>query len=302
MAAIRLLIALTTAVVGIVLVIPIFVVGLPFIAVYLLTTVIVRALEPRFVTWREIIEYYPQIGWKPRGSLDTHHLSDDIFHMTTDPDGWRGIRSISESQVVVFGDSFALGYGIDDHDFFANVASGVRIKAIGAGGYNMVQELLWLERLSPQLPGKLVVWLIYFGNDLYENLAPEMYGYRMPFVRELDGTGEWEIVTSHVQPSKWSFVADPATVGIKYYQKLAELCSPTFFSERAYAACEYLIRNGKDVCSQVGARLIVITIPEITQLSQSGHQRLASIQKQRPGPQGLRPGSRREGALISSLR
>jgi len=282
----RNLLAMTAAGIGIILALPIIVVALPFWIVALLTSSIARALEPRFVTWKEIIEYYPAIGWKPRPNLDTHHLSDDVFRMTTDGEGWRGKSTVSESHIVVLGDSFAFGYGVDDKDFFANVNPTFRIKAIGASGYNMVQEFLWLERLSPLLQGKLVVWLIYFGNDLYENLVPDMYGYRMPFVRQLDGTREWEIVTSHVGPAKWPFVDTLDTVGVKYYQKLAELCGPTFLSARAYPACAYLIQKGRDICKQVGAKLVVVSIPDITQLSQSGRKRLASLA---PDPETFDP-------------
>jgi len=48
-------------------------------------------------------------------------------------------------------------------------------------------------------------------------------------------------------------------------------------SERAYSACEFLLRKGQEVCIQGGARLVVMTIPEVTQLSQEGLKRLSSL-------------------------
>jgi len=251
---------------------PLVILGLPFAIVAVLTRRVARRLERPHVAWPELIAFDPTVGWKPRPCARADHLADDVFHAATDADGWRGTRSVTESDVVVFGDSFAWGYGIDDEDFFGNLNRDVRVKAIGINGYNMVQELLWMERLSAELRGKLVVWFIYLGNDLYENLAPHMWGYRMPFMRGTGNRGGWEIVTSHLSPARLPYRAD----GRVYYERLAELCSPSFLAERAYAACEFLLAKGRDVCARVDARLLVMTIPDSTQLTAAGTRWLLS--------------------------
>jgi hypothetical protein len=127
-----------------------------------------------------------------------------------------------------------------------------------------------MRRLAPQLRGKLVVWFIYFGNDLYENLTPHTSGYRMPFVRRLNGTGAWEIVSSHIRSKKWFYALGSNGDGRDHYAKLAELCGPSFLSDKAYPACAYLLREGQDLCWQSGAELVVMTIPEITQMTDRG--------------------------------
>jgi len=283
-ATLRFLLALIAGIVGILLSVPIILVGLPFAAVATLTRTIAHVLEPQFLTWGELIEFDPRIGWRSRANLDTNHLTDDVFHVTTDGQGWRGNRSIAESKIVVFGDSFAWGYGMDDEHFFANLNPILGIKAIGAVGYNMVQELLCLQQLSSQVRGKLVVWLIYYGNDLYDNLVPDMCSYKTPFVRQVDGTRDWEIITSHISQTRWPYKTDLRTYGWNYYQKLAELCSLTFLSQRAYAACDFLIRRAKNICTDKGAKLVVMTIPEITQLTEAGLKRLVSLS---PSPESL---------------
>ncbi len=265
--------ALFGALLGALLATPIILLGLPFWAVALLTRALCWILEPQVVAWQDVIEFHPTIGWKPKPHLHTHGLADEAFHLTTDSQGWRGRATIAESEILVFGDSFAFGHGVSDRAFFSELIPGLYIKAIGAPGYNMVQELLWMERLSSQLKGKVVVWLIYFGNDLYENLVPDMCGYRMPFVREVNGTGDWQVITHHVKPAKWLLTPDRRN----YYEKLAELCSLTLLSHRAYAACEFLIRRGRDICTEAGAKLTVVTIPETSQLTKTGLQWLASL-------------------------
>jgi hypothetical protein len=201
---------------------------------------------------------------------------DGVFHIVTDAQGWPGTTSIAESDVVVFGDSYAFGYGVNVEDFFAERHHGVRIKAIGAPAYNMVQEVLLMRQLSPQLAGKLVVWFIFVGNDLHDNLTPNMYHYRMPFVREVNGTGSWEIVTSHVNPVQWPYISARFRDFTLWDRLLADIHSPTFLAQRAYSACEFLIGEGSAICNCAGARLLVMTIPDPLTVSQRGLQRLFS--------------------------
>ncbi|MGI9294083.1 MAG: hypothetical protein ACR2PS_08890, partial [Pseudomonadales bacterium] len=274
MTTIRLVIAAISGTVGLLLTVPIIILVLPFWIVASLTRLIrlpLDSLNTKVLSWQQLIEYEPEIGWKPKVKLNCYARADKVFHVITDSDGWRGQRSLSESELVVFGDSYAFGYGVSDKAFFANSVSGCRIKSIGVNGYNMVQSLMWMQRLSSQLRGKVVVWFIYYGNDLYENLQPNLGHYRMPFAR-VNGSGGWQIETKHVNTSKWR--SNPQR---DYHAKLAEICSSTFLAERAYSACEFLIEEGRDLCRQVDAVLVVVSIPDITQISTERGQKLASL-------------------------
>ncbi len=258
---------------GLLVILPVAALALPFWLVSGLTRafrLLLSVLERRTSAWQELIEFEPVLGWKNRGHIDTRARNEGVYRLTTDADGWRGSVTLADSDIVVFGDSFAFGYAADDMIFFAHQVEGARVKAIGANGYNLVQELLWMERLAPKLRGKLVVWFIYYGNDLYENLQPKLHDrYRMPFVRNTNGLTSWEIVTEHVSPESWSFpVSRPTSM-------LAEICSPTFTAQRAFAACEFLIQRGRETCEGAGARLVVLGIPDRRQLSQNGRRQLA---------------------------
>jgi hypothetical protein len=268
----RALLAMVAALFGLLLAAPVIVLGLPFWAIAFLTRTVARLLEPRFVPWNELIKFDPTLGWKPKANLNTCGIADDVFHLTTDSQGWRGQTSLAESEVVVFGDSYAFGYGADDKAIFSEINPHVRIKAIGAPGYNMVQELLLMRQLSSQLRDKLVVWFPYLGNDLYENLMPDMKGYRTPFVRQVNGAGDWEIVTHHINPTKWPYTSRQRS----YLHILAQLCTPAFLSQRVYAACEFLIKEGNKICDLAGAQLVVVTIPDPSQLGHSSLEFLVS--------------------------
>lgn len=272
----RTFLATAAAILGLLAALPVLALTLPFWLVSGLTRWLSRCLEPEFLAWNEVFAFDREFGWRPRPHLNTHHLADDVFRVTTDENGWRGRSSVSDSQVVVLGDSFAWGHGIDDRHFFASVRPELGIKAVGSNGYSMVQELLWLERLAPMLRGKLVVWLAYYGNDLLENLMPHMHGYRRPFLREDPEGDGWTIVRSHLSPAPWPFVWRAGAAHADSHGKLGEACVPGFQAGRVYAACEHLIRRGRDLCRDAGATLVVMGVPDPVQLEPDGGRRLAA--------------------------
>jgi len=247
------------------LAVPAILILLPFAVVGLLTRSIRRFLEPRTVAWEDVIDFVPQIGWKPKPNLDVHVLdfNGDTYHVTTGPDGWRGHSTLDEADVVTFGDSYAFGCGVDDSDFFAHLCADLRIKAIGSPAYSMVHSLLWMERLAPEIRDKLVVWFVYQGNDLVDNLHPALLHYRSPFARLNQETGSWEIVTEHVDQSRWTVNSREGEM-----EAFIEICSPTHQSARAFEACEFLIRRGAEVCSDAGAKLVVMTIPDLSPVAE----------------------------------
>jgi hypothetical protein len=264
---IRTLLAVIAASFGMLLTIPIVVLGLPFWTVAFLTRTFCRLFEPHAVPWQQIIEFDPAIGWKPKPNLNTYcSFAAGVFRVKTDSQGWRGTANIAESEIVVFGDSYAFGYGVDDEKaFFSAPHSQLRIKAIGSPGYNMVQELILMHQSSLHLRDKLVVWFIYFGNDLYDNLLPNLYNYRQPFIRTVNGSGEWNVVTGHISRTEWPFNFEH---NFRVKEKWGAVFGTTFLSHRVYPACEFLIRQAREICSHAGGRLVVMTIPWPTQLNQ----------------------------------
>ena len=260
---------------GLFLTIPLVLLGLPFLVIASLTRIIARFIEPEFVPWQDLIEFDPIVGWKPKPNLDAYYLTntkDDIFHVITDAQGWLGKANLADSEVVVFGDSFAFGYGVDAAASFAQINPDLRIKAIGSPGYNMVQELLWMQQLSSELKGKLIIWFICLENDLIDNLSPELLSHRNPFIRRQHGRGDWEIVSTHLNPTKWNY----SPKWRPYLDILAKLCVPGDLSERVYSACEFLVKQGSEICKHGGGQLVVFTIPNAHQLSPVGLNVLAA--------------------------
>jgi len=257
---VRHLLAAVAAVASLVVVIPVGALLLFLWAVSAAARGLGNLTSPRTTPWEELVEFEPEVGWKPRAGLDCHaeDLAGDPFHVVTDASGWRGTTGLSDSDVVVFGDSFAFGYAMDDEDLFIRHAGTARVTAMGAPGYSMVQPVLWMERLGDRLADKLVVWMVYLGNDLYDSLRPSTDGYRSPAVRlPLDG-GDPVILTEHVREGKIDF---PRDRGVEAY---IEICSDGLLSRRVFAAAEYLIERGREACDAAGADLVVVSIPELS--------------------------------------
>jgi hypothetical protein len=273
----RVILAFAAAAIGMLVIAPVLVLVLPFWIVSVITRAAARVVRFHDVGFDQVTEYDPVFGWRPRPNLQTLHGHPEVFQLTTGPDGWRGRSTLENAEIVVFGDSFAAGFGVDDDQFFANLPGTPPIKAVGFGGYCLVQELLWMKRVAPSLKGKLVIWLVFYGNDLYDSLNPDMLGYRKPFVRERGASGEWEIVSSHLSPDRWPICGPARLAALHYLPRLADLCSETFLSARAYSACEFLLREGQKVCESVGADLVVMSVPEPLQLSPEGVDRLKRL-------------------------
>ena len=266
----RALIAIAFTPIALIALLPIVAVACLFWLVSFATVALARLIAPVPAPWSDFIVFDAKLGWKSKANVDAHYLvAGDIYRAKTGDDGWRGDSKISESEIVVIGDSFAWGYGISDDEYFANLVTGVKVKPIGVMGYNLAQEVLCLKQYQSQLVGKLVVWFVYYGNDLFETLTPDMQGYRQPFVKETaDGKG-WEIITRHLSEKRWFLGVNPSDS--VYYEKLADYCSSREpGSHRAYSGLHSLLEQGRDICAAAGARLVVVSIPEKTQLNSEG--------------------------------
>jgi hypothetical protein len=283
----RTLTALGATILATLFALPLLLVCAPFWAVSKLTEWIAGLIEPESHPWNQLVKYDATIGWIPKSDLDLHYLSvrdPEVFHVVTDASGWPGRATVAESDTIVFGDSMAFGFGVNSKDSFAHIRRDLSVKAIGAPGYNCVQELMLMRQFAGQLSGKVVVWFIYYGNDLYDNLQPEMSKYRTPFVREVDSPEGWEIVTRHMSSDRW--YASAGRESSNWFGELASLHIPGGRSKRAFSACEYLITQGRQVCEEAGATLVVLGIPTPRSMSAKA---LRILEKNSPRADEIEP-------------
>lgn len=279
---IRNLLAAIASVTGMLLALPVLLLGAPFWIVGALTHRLAPVLSPRTIRGPELFVFDATLGWRAKPNLDCHCLEErsDVFHVVTDSQGWLGKSSLADSQLVVLGDSHAFGYGVDhEAAFYSLLNRDILTKAIGVPGYSLVHQVLQMERLAPQLRGKLVVLFIYIGNDLHENLLPEMGGYRNPFVRRTEG-GTWEIVTHHLSPAKWDLSRDSEPSD--YFSILNALYNDTHLAERAYSACEFLLKKAHAISRRAVFPLVIMSIPAPWVLADQNGEVLTHMRRRYP--------------------
>ncbi len=158
--------------------------------------------------------------------------------------------------MAAFGDSFAFGYGVDDRDCFTEHCAGLAVKSPGCPAHSMVHGVLQMREVADRLRGRSVVWLVYCGNDLSDNLRPNLGPGRMPFVR-CGPAGTWQITVDHVSPDPWAF----GSTGRDNDRLFAEMCLPSAFQQRVFAAADHLVGEAAALCRDVGATLTVLSIP-----------------------------------------
>ncbi|MCI0558735.1 MAG: GDSL-type esterase/lipase family protein [Nitrososphaera sp.] len=91
-------------------------------------------------------------------------------------------------RILVIGDSFAWGYGVEESERFSQVLeTSLDVEVINAGvsGYSTDQELLWLRGEGVKYETDLVL-LVFAGNDMGENDQQLVYTiyYKPQFVRK----------------------------------------------------------------------------------------------------------------------
>ena len=75
-------------------------------------------------------------------------------------------------RVLLLGDSFAMGYGVERGQLFADLLEkdlAVDVVNAGTGGYEIIQQPRVLEALVPRLKPDAVLYALYLGNDLAQN-------------------------------------------------------------------------------------------------------------------------------------
>jgi hypothetical protein len=75
-------------------------------------------------------------------------------------------------RVLLLGDSFAMGYGVERPKIFADLLEPeipAQVVNAGTGGYEIVQQPRLLAELGPAFRPDLVLYTLYLGNDLAQN-------------------------------------------------------------------------------------------------------------------------------------
>lgn len=115
----------------------------------------------------------------------THSLKEFDVSFKTNSYGLRDMeypeKTKKDYRVLVLGDSFTMGWGVEqvevftevlENDFMKNKPYDCNIEVLNGGvyGYGTVEELMFLEKKGLKLKPDLVFLSFFIGNDIFENL------------------------------------------------------------------------------------------------------------------------------------
>lgn len=174
---------------------------LAYIAWLLIAVIFVLALSEmicRFVMpewaplWQERSRswvYHPEFGWFQKKDFHTtvQHPHFDI-DVKTNAHGLRDddypYQRSSRHRMLVLGDSFVWGYGVEKEERFTEVLESRypdwEIINAGISGYGTDQEYLYYSNEGYKYDADVVVLLLYY-NDFENNYEGEQYGYYKPY-------------------------------------------------------------------------------------------------------------------------
>jgi len=154
--------------------------------------VVLSLFWPHIVT-EPLCQYDPVLGWTniPEAKVKQRFGDNHYYYRTHNRKGLRSLREIpydkqaGSKRILLIGDSFMWGYGVDDKDVISEVMQkrfGARVEIVNGAvsGYGTDQVLLWLTREGLRYHPDLVIFGYYPGNDIEEIATSNNHGYLKP--------------------------------------------------------------------------------------------------------------------------
>lgn len=146
-------------------------------------------------TERRHVRPDPLLGWVNERSIHRPDLYGPGRSLTINSQGFRSARDFAlripsgRYRIVCSGDSFTLGYGVDDADPWCAQLEALdpRIESVnmGQGGYGLDQAYLWYERDAAAIEHQLHL-VAFIVDDISRMTEAEFNGYPKPLLT-LDG-------------------------------------------------------------------------------------------------------------------
>src|ERR1051326_2238132 len=161
--------------------------------------------------------YDPDLGWAhPRNVFVPNLYGPGVF-LRTNGQGFRGDHDVTpeepkdRARVICSGDSFTLGYGVDDdHAWCARLAAiDRRLETVnmGQGGYGLDQSYLWYARDGQSLAHSVHVFAL-ITDDFIRMERPRFLSFAKPELAVEDG----KLVAKNVPVPKRLFPFFPKIV------------------------------------------------------------------------------------------
>jgi lysophospholipase L1-like esterase len=155
-----------------------------------------RALGTSPLAERRHTRYDPTLGWVHTPGVRLADFYGPGRSLTINAQGFRGRREVAarvaegRTRIVCSGDSFTLGYGVDDEQTWCArlEAREPRFETVnmGQGGYGIDQAYLWYRRDAAMLDHHVQVFA-FITADFGRLLSDRFQGYGKPVLRVKQG-------------------------------------------------------------------------------------------------------------------
>lgn len=145
---------------------------------------------------RQHTEYDPELGWINLPGITIPDMYSREDPLTINSQRYRSTREFStrvpdgKVRVICSGDSFTLGYGVDDDHTWCQQLTTIdeRLETVnmGQGGYGVDQAFLWYRRDEQELEHDIVVFA-FIRDDFSRMQSDTFMGYGKPFLSVRDG-------------------------------------------------------------------------------------------------------------------
>lgn len=139
----------------------------------------------------------PELGWAHEKGRRAEGIYGPHRNLSVDARGFRGTKEVETAvpegryRIICLGDSFTLGYGVDDAETFPveleKLDPALETVNMGQGGYGVDQCYLWYRRDGGELEADLLLFA-FIAPDFERMLVDRLHGaYAKPRLRVVDG-------------------------------------------------------------------------------------------------------------------
>lgn len=144
-----------------------------------------------------LFEAHPILGWRAIPNLDRVRINSDgkMWHVKTNESGYRSPRwwdDNAQRRILILGDSFAFGEGVNAEDRFDTLISRNRpswsFVNLGTMGYGTDQELIAGREFFSGLRKGDALLILTYQNDFYDLLRHSFAGRAKPWFAYENGS------------------------------------------------------------------------------------------------------------------
>lgn len=230
-------------------------------------------------------EYDEDLGWANVPGKQVKDFYGPAASISIDDSGLRShsalddVRQEDATKVVCLGDSFTLGYGVDDRQTYPfqleqNAGGELRVFNMGQGGYSVGQDWLWLKRMLPELQPEVVVGVFIVEDFRRLAVVRTANGYGVPeFVVENERVVVRGVPVPAKLPAGQTMVSG-AQIGNTLRQTsaiartLAELASSSGEQTEDDVLVDglYVLRELKRLCEQAECEFVLVLTPTLQEV------------------------------------